>query len=206
MFGHALLLRAILWAVFTVAPLLVLVPVARAVPVTYDFTLTARHLGTSFAGIAALPAGPFSGSFTLGAPLGPDFPLQNIDLISFNATIGTQSWGLDDVVLSDFATDELGEVGFIEIAAIAPGDVELHLNFVPYFAFAMWFAREGSCTFGPLPDDFLTGNCISGDPNEISLTLTQVPEPATLALVATGIAGLAWSGRRRKPVAAVAGS
>lgn len=194
MFGH--ILRTLLSTVFILVPALALAPGARAVPVTYDFTLTAFHLGTSFGGIAALPAGPFAGSFTFDGPLGPNF-FGDIDLTAFTATIGTQSWSLGDVVLSDFGTDELGEIGFIEIAAIAPGDVELHLNYFPLAALAMWYAREGTCTFGPLPDDFLTGNCISGDPNEISLSLTQVPEPATLALLATGLGGLSWAARRR---------
>ncbi len=204
MFGH--ISRMLLWTGVALVPALMLAPAARAVPVTYDFRMTASHLGSSFAGIAALPAGPFTGSFTFEGPLGPDFPLTDIDLTAFTATIGTQSWDLDDVVLSDFATDELGELGFIEIAAIAPGDVELHLNFVPYFAFAMWFAREGSCTFGPLPDDFLTGNCISGDPNEISLAITEVPEPATFAMLCVGLACLAGAARRWKSLPASSGS
>lgn len=204
MFAH--IPRTLLWTALALVPALTLAPLARAVPVTYDFTLTAFHLGSSFGGISALPAGPFTGSFTFEGPLGPDFPFQNLDLTAFTATIGTQSWGLDDVLLSDFATDSLGEIGFIEIAAFAPGDVELHLNFFPYFAFAMWFAREESCTFGPLPDDFLTGNCISGDPNEISLTLTEVPEPATLAVLVTGLVGLGWAARRRNSLPESAGS
>ncbi len=204
MFGH--ISRMLLWTGVALVPALMLAPAARAVPVTDDFRMTASHLGSSFAGIAALPAGPFTGSFTFEGPLGPDFPLTDIDLTAFTATIGTQSWDLDDVVLSDFATDELGELGFIEIAAIAPGDVELHLNFVPYFAFAMWFAREGSCTFGPLPDDFLTGNCISGDPNEISLAITEVPEPATFAMLCVGLACLAGAARRWKSLPASSGS
>ncbi len=200
------ILRTVLWTGLAFVPALVLVPAARAVPVTYGFTLTARHIGTAFGSIAALPAGPFTGSFTLEGQFGPDFPLQPLDLTAFSATIGTQSWGLDDVVLSEFGTDELGELGFINFAAVTADDVELHLNYFPYFAFAMWFAREGTCTFGPLPDDFLTGNCISGDPNEISLAIAQVPEPATLTLFGAGLAGLAWTGRRRKSMAAAAGS
>lgn len=198
--------RTLLSMVFVLVPVLALAPAARAVPVTYDFTMTAFHLGTSFGGIAALPAGPFTGSFTFEGPLGPDFPLTDIDLTAFTATIGTRSWGFDDVVLSDFATDELGDIGFIEIVAIAAGDVELHLNYFPSAALAMWHAREGTCTFGPLPDDFLTGNCVAGDPNKVSLSLVEVPEPATLALLATGLAGLTWAARRRRSAPGAVGS
>jgi hypothetical protein len=204
MFRH--ILRRLLWIGLALVPALALAPVARAVPVTYDFTLTAAHLGSSFGGISALPAGPFTGSFTLEGEFGPAFPLQELELTAFSATVGTQSWDLDDVVLADFFTDELGELGFIDLAAVTADNVELHLNYFPYFAFAMWFAREDNCTFGPLPDGFLTGNCISGDPNEISLTLTQVPEPATLGVLVTGLVGLAWAAHRRRFLSASAGS
>lgn len=171
-------------------------PSAGAVPVTYDITLTATKLGTTFGGISALPAGPFLGSFTIADPLAPNLNDSAIALTDFALTIGTEHWDLSDVFVSNFSTDAAGDiVGMLMSAANGSALVRL---FEPTFNGFDWLAFNGaSCLPGTEPES-VSGPCIAGGVDTFVLAQqVEVPEPATLAIVCVGLSGMAWIARKR---------
>lgn len=159
-------------------------------------------LGPPFAGIAALPAGPFAGSFSFDGPLAPNLSDSLVALTAFDLTIGSLSWGLADLVGSAFSTDAIGQITGFSLFAVNDVPAVAILESSRAVGFA-WIAYSPGdpCSYSVGPDDFdiVSGNCIAGEPGSVAFSQsTEVPEPATLLLLGGGIAGLGWIGRRRK--------
>src|ERR1700722_18620123 len=82
--------------VLTVLGILLGAVSVQATPITYDITLTAEGIGNvlPIVGISALPAGPFSASFS--------FDEGTHSLTAFSATVGSETWSLAEVDISFF--------------------------------------------------------------------------------------------------------
>ena len=152
---------------------------ANAIPIEMSFA------ATDFSGGAA----PVSGAFTWDAAS----TTATIDsLLSVSLTIAGHTY-------------TLGEVGFISPIDASLGDT-------------IGGVINGVCCIGGGTDDFtIDWDRESGDPNtftyiflgledfpssntfsSFSITATEIPEPSTLALFATGLALLAFMGWRRR--------
>jgi hypothetical protein len=167
-----------------------------------DFVLTPTgFFGNRPFGIAGLPAGPFTASFTLADPLPENF-FGGLDVGDFAATVGDQSWDLGDLlgvadfdgVVSDILvrTDATGAITRLATTA-RDGSNTLTLSFIaPDQDFLQWAAFEGSCA------DPSESACVMGTASVSTRLVAEVAEPASLALVAAGLAAIAAT-RRRQP-------
>jgi hypothetical protein len=78
----------------------------------YDIRLTANGIGNEIPrfGIDALPAGPFTGSFSYNGQLAPNQTSLSVALTSFSLTIGNVTLNLSDINQSNFGTDANGDI------------------------------------------------------------------------------------------------
>jgi hypothetical protein len=164
-----------------------------------DLVLTPTNVfGSPPFGIGELPAGPFAARFTLDEPLPADFS-GGLEVDDFAATVGNQTWELDDLAFVNVgtlvrgiivSTDATGAITRLSTAA-REGARLLEIGFGDATDLD-WQASEGAC-----------GNeCVSGTASLSVRLADEVPEPATLALLAGGLATFAAM-RRRQTLAIV---
>lgn len=191
----------------------------QAAPITVNFSLTADSIGDQVPvfGFSQVPAGPFSGSFSVEAagwaPNSVVFPT----LLAFDLTLGNQHFGLSGHRSDLFQTDALGQLDLS-----AAWYVELLTDLMPnqHYEHALWIGNspggnfgwfaidhgaQNGCSFDVTPpySGVVAGACIGGLPSSVQFSVDgagsthAAPEPATpaLLLAAAGLAGL-WHRRR----------
>jgi hypothetical protein len=173
------------------------VPANAAVIIDVVMTPT-EILGTPPFGLGGLPATPFTASFTLDAlPVNFD---SGLDVTDFTATIGNQTWERDDIVRTDrgsglrdifVQTDATGAV-LTFLADVLEGDAALTIRFAPELGLALWAANDG-----PFCADVSESACIQGTVTVSTRVVAEVPEPATLVLMAAGLAAVMAARRRQ---------
>jgi PEP-CTERM motif len=173
--------------------------VAKADTLTYNFTYTGT--GVYVSGETASGSGTFTISFdTLN-----DATLTNF---SFNDTLTVaKSSSSFTYSLADFGTSSIVLGGTLANPFLANLQIQTNAvngtdsSFGPAsfgFSYASVNPAAGNTlgTSGEFLDDFTTGNVVLGQPT--LLTVSSVPEPASYALFATGLIGVALLFRRKQ--------
>ncbi|MGD0444499.1 MAG: PEP-CTERM sorting domain-containing protein [Edaphobacter sp.] len=170
---------------------------AKADTLTYDFTYTGTGVFTN--GETASGSGTFTISFdSLNAPTLEDFSFNDTLTVGKSQSSFTYSlmdFGTSSIVLSGTLADPFLANLQIQTNAVTGSDS----SFGPAsfgFAYASVNPAAGNTlgTSGAFTDDFTTGTVVLGQPS--LQTTSTVPEPATYALLATGLIGIAFLFRR----------
>lgn len=177
----------------------------HAAPVSYDFTLNADQIGDELPafGISALPAGPFTGSFTFDDAGLVAGVFNSVTLTAFTATVGNFSWVLGDASVM-FSSIRPGSGGALDAVSIRllDGSTMFGINF-GYISNNSWFAADGrdgggGCGWWGQAGENMYGACVGGTANAFTVTLAedpaQVPLPSSLLLAGLGL-GVAASAR-----------
>jgi hypothetical protein len=153
---------------------------------------------TYFQGYGCPPECYLSGSFTMSAPIPSDLTFAEVYPTSYSLTDGNTTWTNKNTSGPDFwfATDSSGDITswrVSEIIFVAP-NIYMWGSNNPGFGF-LWDATEVYPSVGGIVYPY----AYSSLPGTWTVTSTTgVPEPGTLFLFATGLAGLAWMLRRRR--------
>jgi len=91
-------------------------------------------------------------------------------------------------------------INAVPTAHVFDGINLVNLGFVPAFGTTVSYGQQLWLGFGDTIDFVVAPNGSGGQKTtEVSATITQIPEPTTLALIGIGLAGLSFSrGRRRR--------
>lgn len=163
---------------------------AQAQTFSTDFSSGAQGSFTSYvangATVAALNAGPFSLSGLV------------LDQASDAPEFGFSLAGLSDLTISfDFIGANLLAGGGAPrlLFSGAPSPITLFTTPIGFGGFSATFANlaAGSYTLG-----FAVGNFDKLGIDNLSVQVTAVPEPATMALMAAGLGVVGWAAKRRR--------
>ncbi|MEC5398769.1 PEP-CTERM sorting domain-containing protein [Uliginosibacterium sp. H1] len=167
----------------------------QAAPVSYDFTLQVDQIGDQLPvfGISALPAGPFTGSFSFDNTGLSAGVFTNLTLSAFSVTVGNFSWGLEDVTAAQVRADAGGALD--RVAIYTEDGLNIFRMSFGYYTNTSWFALDNTnlqgCGWQGDPALDMYGACVGGSANAYTLARAddpvQVPLPSSLLLAGLGL-------------------
>lgn len=170
---------------------------------TFNIAAEATSIGTVLPvfGISALPAGPFTGTLSFVAPLGPNHDYaKTVELTAFDFAVGDTTWSLIGVESAHFGTDASGEIDKYFLSVFSEAGFGGSLLWLSHGVYGNidWAATDvragGWCDFGY--DGVVAGTCIGGGPGTV--TVRAIPEPATYAMMLVGLGAFGVAVRRRE--------